>query len=373
MMKLKTGWRILQSLLMAPLLAATLLTAAPVAAKTAIALPFICAPSSDSSVTVQIMVDVDSAYVYGAANWAKGTVGRVLKWECYDVKGRSSNNEWLLIPFGDSQAWIHYGSMRINGDLSTLPVMDKAVAKSAQIKELPQGLPYVNWHQRYLYQASRWADRDTSIFTVIGDCNSEYAVYLGRFAASGMDTSNYPQLAYTVNWFTDSFSRTSVATHGSFNAAMAFDSTWSDPKQCGSDEGPLACELRLSKASILVIALGTGDQHDWRNFEANYRPIIEYTLNQGVLPVLMTKADALESQEGGAPVEYINDVIRSLGAEYNVPVIDFWLATRNLPNHGMLTEQNDAQKTTNSFHLNEQGMDMRMFMTLQTIKSIAGL
>ena len=362
----------LYRLLSLPLAAVMLMTAIPVAAKTVVQLPFICSPSSDPNVTVQIMVDLDSAYVYGAANWEKGTVGRVLKWECYDVKGRSSNNEWLLIPFGDSLAWIHYGSMRIQGDYTSLPIMDKAVAKVAVIKELPQGLPYVNWHQRYLYQASKWAGRDTSIFTVIGDCNSEYAVYLGRFAASGFDTSSDPKLAYTANWFTESFSRTSLATRGSFNTAMAFDSTWSDPKQCGGDEGPLACELRMSKASILVIAVGTGDQHDWRNFVANYRAIIEYTLNQGVLPVLMTKADSLDSLEGGAPADYINNVIRSLGVAYNVPVIDFYLATRTLPNNGMLVERNDAQKATNSFHLNEQGMDMRMFMTLQTLKAIAG-
>jgi hypothetical protein len=368
---MKIRW--MQGFMVLPLMAVMLMSALPVAAKTTVALPFICTPSSDPSVTVQVMVDLDSAYVYGAANWKKGTIGRVLKWQCFDVTSRSSNLEWLLVPFGNSQAWIHGSAVRVKGDITKLPIADDVVAKVALVKELSQGLPYVNWHQRNLYQASRWAGRDTSIFTVIGDCNSESPVFLGRFAAGGMDTSSDPKLAYTVNWFTDSFSRTSLATHGSFNAAMAFDSTWSDPKQCGGDEGPLACELRVSKASVLVIALGTGDQHDWRNFAANYRAVIEYTLSQGVLPVLMTKADALESLEGGAPPDYINDVIRNLGVAYNVPVIDFWRATRSLPNNGLAAEHNNVLQTTNPFHLNEQGMDMRIFMTLQTLKAIAGL
>jgi hypothetical protein len=151
---------------------------------------------------------------------------------------------------------------------------------------------------------------------------------------------------------------------------MAFDSTWSDQEQCNADEGPLACELRVSKASILVIALGTGDQHDWSTFEANYRAIVDYTVKAGVLPVLMTKADALESQEGGAPVDYINNVIRSVGAQYNVPVIDFWLATRSLTNYGLAEERNSEQQLTNPFHLNEEGMDMRILMTLQALKTI---
>lgn len=371
MFRSKIKW--LQLCFVLPLAAVLWMSPLPVAAKTVVALPFICAPPTDPSVTVQIMVDLDSAYVYGAANWEKGTVGRVLKWECYDVQGRSSNNEWLLIPFGNSTAWIHYGSMRIQGDYTNLPIMDKIATRVATINALPQGIPYVNWHQRYLVQAARWAGRDAKIFTVIGDCNSEYAVYLGRFAAGGYDISSDPKLLSTVNWFTESFSRTSLATRGSFNASMAFDSTWSDPKLCGGDEGPLACELRVSNASILVVAVGTGDQHDWRNFGANYRAIIEYTLSQGVAPVLMTKADSLDSLEGGAPPDYINNVIRSLGNAYNVPVIDFSLATRPLPNNGMLVERNDAQKITNSFHLNEQGMDVRMLMTLETIKAIAGL
>ncbi len=364
--------RLLQQVLALSLLAVALFSPLPVAAKTTVALPFICAPPKDPTVTVQIMVDLDSAYVYGAANWEKGTVGRVLKWECYDVVGRSRNLEWLLIPFGESKAWIRYGSMRIKGDYTVLPIMDKVVTQAALIKQLPQGLPYITYRHRYLYQAAQKVGRDARMVTVIGDCNSEYAVYMGRFAASGYDIRSDPALTTTVRWFTESFSRTSLSTRGSFNASMAFDATWSDPRQCGGDEGPLACELRVSKASILVVAVGTGDQHDWRLFGANYRAIIEYALSKGVLPVLMTKADALDSLEGGAPPDYINNVIRSLGIAYGVPVIDFYLATRALPNNGMLIERNDAQKITNSFHLNEQGMDMRMLMTLETLKAIAG-
>jgi hypothetical protein len=153
---------------------------------------------------------------------------------------------------------------------------------------------------------------------------------------------------------------------------MAFDSTWADPKLCEAGEGPLACELRTSKASIIIIALGTGDQHTWRDFEQTYRAILDYTVKAGVVPVLMTKADALESQEGGAPEGYINDVIRRLGREYGVPVIDFWLATRELPNNGLAEERNNNLQSANPFHLNEQGMDTRMLMTLLTLKAISG-
>ena len=59
-------------LMIIPLLVAVLVTAAPVAAKgptkAVVELPFICTPA-DSATTVQVMIDIDSAYVHQAANW----------------------------------------------------------------------------------------------------------------------------------------------------------------------------------------------------------------------------------------------------------------------------------------------------------------
>jgi hypothetical protein len=362
-------------LLIIPLLAAVLMTAAPVAAngpaRAVVELPFICTPA-DSATIVQVMIDIDSAYVHKAASWTSPAVGRVVKFQCFNVAGRNKNAEWLLVPYGNTQAWIHGSMVRFEGDLTSLPDMSDVVAKAALFTAMPDGLPAITWRQRWIYRNSAYLGKDVNMFTVMGDCNSESPVFLGRFAAGGLDTSSYPSLAGTAKWFTESFTRTSLATHGSFNTAMAFDSTWADPNQCKADEGPLACELRVSKASILVIALGTGDQFDWKTFDTRYRAIVAYTYNQGVLPILMTKADALESQQGGAPDGYINDVIRQIGREYGVPVIDFWLATRSLANTGLLDEHNNALQSTPAFHLSEQGMDMRIFMTLQTLKSISG-
>jgi hypothetical protein len=365
------------------LLATTAMSAVPVAARgitrvdrtavvstTSLALPMNC-PATANPEQVQVMVDLDSAYLYKAANWNSPVVGRAVKFDCFNPVGRNTDTAWLLVPFGKSQAWLFAGSVRFKGDFTVLPDMHSVVAKSTISAVLPKGLPAASWRVRQMYLAAVKAGKSPNIFTVIGDCNSDPAVYLGRFAQGGFDLTSFPSLKSTALYFTQSFSRTSLSTRGSFNAAMAFDSTWADPNQCNADEGPLACELRVSKASILVIALGTGDQHDWSTFETNYRAIVDYTVKVGVLPVLMTKADALESQEGSAPVETINNVIRSVGREYGVPVIDFWLATRSLTNYGLAEVRNSAQQLTNPFHLNEEGMDTRILMTLQTLRTIS--
>jgi len=126
----------------------------------------------------------------------------------------------------------------------------------------------------------------------------------------------------------------------------------------------LIAALRVTRASLVFIQLGTGDHLLWREFEANYRKMIDYALENGILPVLVTKADALESQIGKVTPDHINTVIRQLGKEYDVPVIDFALATQPYYNHGLQLEGG------NDFHLSVDGIEAHILTTLQTLDVI---
>jgi hypothetical protein len=154
------------------------------------------------------------------------------------------------------------------------------------------------------------------------------------------------------------------------------DPLFANAEQCAAGEGPLACELRASKASIVFISLGTGDTFTWQDFEANYRRLIDTALLAGALPVLVTKADDLESLQGGAPAGAINGAIRRLGQEYQLPVMDFAQAAKRLPRQGLADEGHEIEGrgvvylTDDRFHLNGYGMDMRMLMTLMTLNAI---
>src|SRR5690349_20931020 len=125
------------------------------------------------------MVDIDSAYAYKAASWTSPAVGRVVKFQCFDVVGRNKNAEWLLIPYGNSQAWLHGSMVRFRGDLMSLPLTEDVVTKTTLFSTLPKGLPLATWRARALYQQDVKAGANPNIFTVIGDCNAESAVYLG--------------------------------------------------------------------------------------------------------------------------------------------------------------------------------------------------
>ena len=314
------------------------------------------------------MIDVDGYFARRDSNWRSPEVGRMLKFQCYPALARDSNSEWVLVPYGSSNAWVHHTAVRLKdgADVTQLPPVGSLPApKPTAALKLP-GVPQVSKAMQQIYLQGAKAGRVPNMITVIGDCNSEHPVFFGRLAAGAVSLVPYPQVQRAAKFFTPAFAHVSLATSGSFNAAMAFDGMWADPNKCKGD-GPLPCELNLSKASIVLISLGTGDTFTWQGFEDHYTAIIDYALANKVVPVLITKADALEARQGGASDEYINNIVRKLGAQYGLPVIDFALAAKGLPDGGLAKERNADLQPIDPFHVNELGMDARIIMMLQTL------
>ncbi|MCL5995514.1 MAG: hypothetical protein M1546_05590, partial [Chloroflexi bacterium] len=140
------------SVISLPLLAA-LLTVTPVVAKgnahpqrftgpagVSVALPMVCAEPGAAD-AVQVMIDIDSAFARKSASWTAPAVGRLVKFQCFNPIGRNEGAEWLLIPYGSSQAWIHYSMVRVKGDVKTLPITADVVTKTTLTSALPKGLP----------------------------------------------------------------------------------------------------------------------------------------------------------------------------------------------------------------------------------------
>jgi hypothetical protein len=329
----------------------------------AVALP---TPTRAAS-TLNFTITIGGAYLRAEPSLVAVTTQPVFAGEVYPVVGRSADGLWVLLsaPKAGSGAWMLASLGSASGDLSAAPVVSitSKVARAAQ-GTLTRGVPALTARQKLLYQQAVRNGKDGSFFTVVGDCNSESTAYLGRLAAGTFQLPKGQEyLQPTIVRFASSFTRNSMATHGSFGTLAMFDTDWVNPAWCAAGEGPLACELRVTNASVVFIALGTGDQYEWQDFETNYRAVLSYTLQSGVLPVLVTKADDLETHSG-ATSGYINGVIRKLGREYGVPVMDFWQATRTLPGYGLRNEGND------NFHMTPAGSDLRVLMTLQTLEAI---
>jgi hypothetical protein len=341
--------------------------AGPSAPAATTAAPSFEAPTG-SAQSLRLQVTARSAFARNAPSWGAARIRSVFRGETYTAVGRTTNAQWVQIQIGNTLGWVPVGVGRLSANAGLLPVTDfvvpgqtNAVWGIAADGAQPAWIPVLTPYMRTVYEQSQPAGHSLSTFAIVGDCNSESPVYLRRVSERRIDLRGNTALEATVAYFESSFPRESLAVYGSFNTGGVLDPTWRHPTYCNPDEGPFHCELRISNASIVFIMLGTGDQYTWRGAEANYRTMIDYALRTGVLPVLVTKADTLESRIGGAEPDYLNSVMRRLAQEYQVPLLDLWLATRGLPNNGLQAD---------GFHLNEDGINMHLLATLQTLQVI---
>ena len=337
-------------------LAAVATAAPPGAAQSA-------APSARFTLTAK------SAFARSEPSWNALKVASLFKGQTFTALSRSQDGQWVQISHATGQVWVAASAGNLSEAVPQVgeATLAHAAATSAANDErppMPAWIPVITPHMREIYAQSERKGRDPTAFALAGDCNSEAYLYTELVAAGLFDLTRYPYLIAAKDRFYPSFRRKSVAVSGGFGAHSMFDPLWADPQQCQPGEGPFACELRVTKASLVFIQLGTGDHLLWREFEANYRKMIDYALGNGILPVLVTKADALESQIGKVTPDHINTVIRQLGKEYDVPVIDFALATQPYYNHGLQLEGG------NDFHLSVDGIEVHILTTLQTLDVI---
>ncbi|MBE0699103.1 MAG: SGNH/GDSL hydrolase family protein [Anaerolineaceae bacterium] len=209
-------------------------------------------------------------------------------------------------------------------------------------------------------------------FSKIGDCESRTTWFLGNFDL-GEEYYNlgpyHGDLAPVLSYYSGSFNRLSQAAKPGFTAASLLSPLWSDRQVCQKNETPLACEYRLQKPAVAFIMLGTNDAVNPKTFEGHMRKILDFTIAQGVLPILGTKADNIEGNH------HINQTIARLAYEYDLPLWNYWLAVQELPGKGL---QGDGSHLTYAgpFFDDPKAMrnawPVRNLNALQILKEIMG-
>jgi hypothetical protein len=206
-------------------------------------------------------------------------------------------------------------------------------------------------------------------FSKIGDCGSTPAWFLGDFDRGSRyyRLGEYEHLKEVIDVFQGSFDRTSLAARSGFNTAALFVPLWADREYCQSDETPLACEYRVHRPMIAFIMLGTNDVWHPEEFEPQMRKLIEYSIDNGVIPILSTKAD---NQEGDGS---INATIARLAQEYEVPLWNFWRVTNALPDHGLQEDKVHLSWGANFFDKPETlqlAWPLRNLTALQVLEAV---
>jgi hypothetical protein len=213
--------------------------------------------------------------------------------------------------------------------------------------------------------------RDPHAFSKVGDCQSITTYFLSNLGTPGLiDLGSYTGLQQTIDWFKGSFDRESLSVKGGFNAAAVLSPLRADPKVCKTGESPVACEYRLHNPGIALISLEEWWAGHPENYEKYMRQIIEYSIQQGVLPILATKADNLEGNQ------LINQTIARLAWEYDIPLWNFWAAVQPLPGHGLI-EDGFHLTHGNNFNFDvgpgmQTGWTIRNLTALQALEAVRG-
>jgi len=254
--------------------------------------------------------------------------------------------------------------------LSPTPVYTPTITPTAtpDTRPLPRNwsswpiIPVVSARAVEIYRSGLQLGVIPNTFTVIGDCQSEPEVFMGIYASDRNPIGDaYPALLETIGVFNDSFQHDSVAVRDGLSAPSVLDPLWTDAARCEATESPLACELRLYKPMIVFVNLGT----NWRAdasvdvYETYLRQIVDQIIAGGAVPILTNKADNVEGDHG------INRVTAQVAYDYDIPYMNFWLATDSLPNHGL-----NADRTPANVYLTPTGWDVRSFTALRTLDSV---
>lgn len=283
--------------------------------------------------SLKFTVTVKSMFARGTPGVTGPRVFSVFQGQVYTVLARSADSRWVRLEVRGPEGWMLVNAGTLSGPVTLAPVGGSAPAATVP-PPLIGGpvLPTVSGRAREIYLHGLELGNNPRAFSKVGDCMSVPPFFLAPFDKGEFRLgASYAYLQDTITNFAGSFQRDSLAARDGLNVKSLFDPIWNDPKLCSADESPLACELRLNRASIALISLGTnGAWQTDAEYERYLRQIIDYAISQGVLPILSTKADNLE---GG---DRFNQVMIKLAAEYELPLWNFALAARALPNSGLV-------------------------------------
>jgi LysM repeat protein len=190
--------------------------------------------------------------------------------------------------------------------------------------------PAVQENVRQIFAKGQSLGADAHRFTRIGDSIIEHPHFMVRFDTTEYQLGQYAYLQPVLDYYHGSFGHDSLAVRRGLHAWSVLNPTWADKTQCQPEEGPVACEFRSFKPSMTFIVIGSNDVGAPAYFRKSMEAIVQYCIDNGVIPVIVTKADRNEG-----PDNINNIIMEDTAAKFNVPLLDFDAVAATLPNRGI--------------------------------------
>jgi hypothetical protein len=230
---------------------------------------------------------------------------------------------------------IHFSQIPVTSELPDADLSTLNSRSMTQLYAVPV-LSGVSDAMISVFQRGQALGNHANVVTKIGDSISTSPVYLAAMSQPNPQLGAYDYLSETVAYYGLSSALPSTASQVGMTTYSVFDPLWADPEQCQPNETPLTCEYHLKKPAIAFILFGQNDVRamDEAHYEAQMRLIIEQSLESGVIPILNTFSAHPDDDLWPQALSF-NIVLIQLAAEYQVPLINFWAAARDLPDYGL--------------------------------------
>jgi len=222
-------------------------------------------------------------------------------------------------------------------------------------------LPNPDNHVRAIYKKGQSLGNDPHAFSIFGDCQARPADFFGVFETDANTIESLsPELRETVMQFNGSFNRESpTAQDGTTPGALLWSQWHRGLFGCSFSETPVECELRIHRPSFVLIQIGT--HFESRNTEY-LRRIINQLLDNGVVPILATKADNRELDNR------VNRDMALLADEFDLPLWNFWASLSDLPNRGLYVME--GREDQGAVYLNEAAQQIHRLTGLEALNIV---
>jgi hypothetical protein len=263
---------------------------------------------------------------------ASGTWVRI---ERFNESGALIEEGWIISGYLNFDMNLHFSEVPVNTDMLDADP-DSDMSQLHDLYLVPV-IPTISDAMREVYRRGQEEFRNYPyVVTKVGDSMTADPLYLRPFSRSDNVLGPFDYMGDTMLYFGPSTTVDSVAAQLGMTTYTLFDPGWADDVRCEPRETPLDCEYRRKRPSVAFILFGPNDllAMGADTYARQLRRIIETTLEHGVIPVLSTF-----SYDPGMGLwqqsVLFNRHIISLAAEYEVPVINLWLAARALPEYGL--------------------------------------
>jgi uncharacterized protein YraI/uncharacterized protein Usg len=226
---------------------------------------------------------------------------------------------------------------------------------------------------RAIYQRGQAMGRDPHQLAKVGDCFTEHEYFLKHFTWDRYNLGEYAVLQPVLDYFGESMDDLSYAASVGFVTGAVLDPVWANPEVCQPDESPLACEYRVHNPSVALIMFGTQDVllMTSEQFDAALREVVRQTVAANIVPILSTFPGNVEFWEKS--LQY-NKIVINIALDFDIPLINLWLALEGLPEHGLEDSNHLSFPITTAADLTQPnlttGYPMRNLVTLQTLDNV---